>query len=66
MFASSRGERKLIITTEKDAVRLAYNPYFPEALKPFVFYMPISVEMIPGLNNDDIIYDIKKTLSNNS
>lgn len=65
MFESSRGERKLIITTEKDAVRLAYNPYFPEALKPFVFYMPISVEMIPGLNNADLIFSLKKLISHN-
>lgn len=45
-FNRLKGERKLIVTTEKDAVRLAYNPYFPTDLKPFVFYQPISVHMV--------------------
>ncbi len=45
-FKSMRGERKAIITTEKDAVRLAFNPYYPKELKPFTFYLPISVEMV--------------------
>lgn len=40
------GVHKIIVTTEKDAVRLAYNPYFPQRLKPFVFYQPITVNMI--------------------
>lgn len=41
------GEKKLIITTEKDAVRLANNPYFPPKIKANVFYMPIEVDFIP-------------------
>ncbi len=44
-FKALPGERKIIITTEKDAVRLAYNPYFPPKLKPFVFYQPIAVNL---------------------
>ncbi len=36
--------RKYIITTEKDAVRLANNPYFPTDLMPYIFYLPITVE----------------------
>lgn len=45
-FKKLPGEHKMIVTTEKDAVRMAYNPYFPEKLKPFVFYQPISVQMV--------------------
>lgn len=43
-FEEMNGARKVIITTEKDAVRLAANPYFPEFLKPYIYYLPISVE----------------------
>ena len=45
-FNTMRGERKYIITTEKDAVRLVCNPYFPHDLKPYIFYLPIEVEFI--------------------
>lgn len=54
-FEDMKGSHKLIITTEKDAVRLAHNPYFPENLKPFIFYLPISVEMIDGIEDSDFI-----------
>ena len=54
-FEEMEGERKIIITTEKDAVRLAFNPYFPDKLKPLVFFQPISVVMDAGLRDDDFI-----------
>jgi len=37
------GRNKRIITSEKDAVRLANNPYFPEEIKAFIYYLPIEV-----------------------
>lgn len=40
--------RKLIVTTEKDAVRLANNPYYPPELKRVTYYIPISVKMDQG------------------
>ncbi|MDE7396971.1 MAG: tetraacyldisaccharide 4'-kinase, partial [Muribaculum sp.] len=46
-FEQLDGQRKYIVTTEKDAVRLANNPYFPHSLKPVTFYLPIKVEMLP-------------------
>lgn len=51
-FMQLPGRKKLIITTEKDAARFATNPYFPEELKPYIFYVPINVEFIPYLNMD--------------
>lgn len=51
-FDAIDGERKIILTTEKDAVRLASNPYFPHRLKPFIFYLPISVEMDPNTSTE--------------
>lgn len=45
-FDSMTGARKIIITTEKDAGRMANNPYYPHSLKPFTFYLPIAIDMI--------------------
>ncbi|MCH5347568.1 MAG: tetraacyldisaccharide 4'-kinase [Muribaculaceae bacterium] len=50
-FNDMKGNRKFIVTTEKDAVRLSNNPYFPHSLKPFIFYIPISVEFIDPTGN---------------
>lgn len=42
-FTSMKGMRKYIVTTEKDAVRLMNNPYFPHSLRKFIYYLPIQV-----------------------
>lgn len=47
-FDKLSGERKFIVTTEKDAVRLINNAYFPHALRKQMFYLPIEVEFLPG------------------
>ncbi len=46
-FDSMEGAHKYIITTEKDSVRMAHNPYFPPELKCTTFYLPIKVEFMP-------------------
>lgn len=62
-FLSLKGERKIIITTEKDAVRLAYNPYFPASVKPSTFYLPIYVNMLNGFESGgDFISDIAEAV----
>ena len=43
-FDQMEGERKIIVTTEKDSVRLAGNPYFPQELKQHIYYLPIEVK----------------------
>lgn len=53
-FKEMNGARKVILTTEKDAVRLAENPYFPEFLKPFVYYLPVSVESVGESKAEDV------------
>ena len=45
-FSTMNGRRRYIITTEKDAMRLMANPYFPHELKPYIFYLPIHVEFV--------------------
>lgn len=45
-FEHLPGERKLIITTEKDATRLRNHPALDEALKPYIYQLPIEVEIL--------------------
>ena len=47
VYNTLKGRYKIIITTEKDAVRIANNPYFPYELKQHIFYQPINVEFLP-------------------
>lgn len=57
-YHSGKGARKLIITTEKDSVRLVHNPYFPQDLKPYVFYIPIGVRMLESNFGYDFVPDL--------
>jgi tetraacyldisaccharide 4'-kinase len=43
VFNSLEGKRKFIITTEKDAVRIINNPYFPPIKRNVIFYIPMKV-----------------------
>lgn len=62
-FNELEGSRKYIVTTEKDAVRLINNPYFPQELKPHIFYQPINVVFDP--RNDDVFdIELQKQLLN--
>ena len=45
-YGMLRGNRRIIVTTEKDAMRLATNPYFPHELKAATFYLPVEVEFV--------------------
>lgn len=62
-YDSLKGARKVIITTEKDAVRLAFNPYFPESLKPYIFYLPVSVDIIDGIDDSDFIGALRQAIN---
>lgn len=62
-FKNLTGERKIIVTTEKDAVRLMHNPYFPKKLKPFTFYLPIKVKMINVIDDKDFIDELKSMIN---
>lgn len=62
-FEEMPGNRKLIITTEKDAVRLSTNPYFPQHLKSRTYYMPIKIKVVYRSEDDDFIGDIRKSIN---
>lgn len=42
-YNAMKGDRKIIVTTEKDGVRLVNNPYFPHHLRKCTYYLPIKV-----------------------
>lgn len=62
-FNAMPGKRKIIVTTEKDAVRLMNNPYFPKDIKPYTFFLPVQVRMIRGIDNNDFIESIRASIS---
>lgn len=43
-YKTMPGKNRILVTTEKDAVRMAASPYFPQELKPYAFYLPVKVE----------------------
>lgn len=47
--------KRIIITTEKDAVRLANNPYFPYEIKANTFFLPIKVDFDRYNDGPDIL-----------
>ncbi len=57
-YNSMPGVRKFIITTEKDAVRISHNPYFPVELRPYIFYIPIGVRMLETNFGYDFVPDL--------
>lgn len=43
-YATMKGASRILVTTEKDAVRMASSPYFPPELRAVTFYLPVKVE----------------------
>ena len=60
-FNELEGKQKIIVTTEKDAVRLINNPYFPHQLTPYIFYQPVDVTFDP-MNVDSFDLELQKML----
>ena len=65
-YKSLKGNQRIIVTTEKDAVRLAANPYFPHELKAVSYYLPIQVEFENPGGEQPLETVIEKALSNSS
>lgn len=61
-YESLKGQRRIIITTEKDAVRLSTNPYFPHELKAHTYYLPIKVDFINYGQQQTFIETIREIL----
>lgn len=61
-FEALPGDRKFIITTEKDSVRISHNPYFPVELRPYIFYIPIGVRMLETNFGYDFVPDLLQAI----
>ncbi|MDE7421284.1 MAG: tetraacyldisaccharide 4'-kinase [Muribaculaceae bacterium] len=61
-FNDTSGRSKVIITTEKDAMRISHNPYFPVELRPLIFYMPIGVRMLDTNFGYDFVPDLLQAI----
>lgn len=62
-FNTLKGENRCIITTEKDAVRLASNPYFPYELKAHTFCLPLKVKFDDFEGGPDLLKVIDKSIA---
>lgn len=58
-FEALGGKRRVIVTTEKDAVRLMHNPYIPHKLKSYLYYLPINVHMHYDNEGYDLIEEVE-------
>ncbi len=58
-----QGDRKIIVTTEKDAVRMLNNPYFPLDRRDIIYYVPIQVGFLNNIDSPDFIGDLKRLIN---
>ncbi|WP_298074229.1 tetraacyldisaccharide 4'-kinase [uncultured Bacteroides sp.] len=68
-FSQMEGRRRLILTTEKDAARLKAHPALSEDLKPYIYAIPIEVEILLNQQeffNQKIIGYVRKNSRNGS
>lgn len=68
-FRKLTGEKRLIITTEKDATRLVNHPGLDEDLKPFIYALPIEIEILQNQQdkfNQHIIDYVRENTRNRS
>lgn len=68
-FKKLKGEQRIIITTEKDATRLLHHPAVNEELKPFIYALPIEIEILQNQQdkfNQHIINYVRENTRNRS
>ena len=62
-FKTLKGNQRIIVTTEKDAVRLACNPYFPYELKAHTYFLPVEVRFDTFEEGPGIVEVIEKQIT---
>lgn len=68
-FERLEGDEKLIVTTEKDATRLEKHPALAEILKPYLYVLPIEIEILQNqqqIFNQNIISYVRAHSRNSS
>jgi len=63
---SLRGNNKIVITTEKDAVRIRNNQDVPQALKEVLFYLPVEVVFDDSYNKAETFNRVLLELTANA
>jgi len=60
--------KRMIITTEKDAVRMAAHPYLPAKVKPYIYVLPIEIVFLQDQQDsfNQYILDYVRKNSRNS
>ena len=53
-FVAMSGEDRIIVTTEKDAVRMMNDALFPKSLKSLIYYIPLSVIFLRDQKRFDV------------
>ena len=61
VFNSLEGKRKFIITTEKDAVRIMNNPYYPPTMRSCIYYIPMRVGFLE-MEDSSFIEDLEDNI----
>ena len=61
VYNGLEGKRKFIITTEKDAVRIMNNPYYPPTKRNCIYYIPMKVGFLE-LEGSNFIEDVVKKI----
>lgn len=68
-FGELNGNQRLIVTTEKDATRLIAHQELDTELKPFLYTLPIEIEILQNQQdnfNQHIIHYVKENTRNRS
>jgi tetraacyldisaccharide 4'-kinase len=67
-FNQIKTPEKMILVTEKDAVRLQQSPDLSEVLKKSIFYLPIEIKFLENKRNEfnEKIYDYVRSNKRNS
>ncbi len=67
-FETMDKEKRMVVTTEKDAARLMNNPSLPKGLKPNIYVLPIEVKILQGEQDmfNQYIIEYVRTHSRNS
>ena len=66
-FEQMEGDKKLIITTEKDATRLVGHPQLDEELKKSIYVLPVEIKMLQNQQetfNENIIKYVRANSRN--
>lgn len=66
MFEGIEDSKKIILTTEKDAVKMMNDSTFPSALKEYIYYIPMNIKLLKDEEkfNNLIINYVTKNRSN--